>query len=85
MHNGQNTIETRLFEKTELESLLDGPVPYTHVIFRIFKRIRKANVKDYVMAKLGGRMAVQVQGRRWKMLCRRDGSSALQRARCSGS
>jgi hypothetical protein len=47
-----NGIETRLFEKTEL----DGPAPYTHVIFRMVKQIRKTGVKDHVMAKLGGRI-----------------------------
>ena len=41
-----------MFEKTEL----DGPAPYTHVIFRMVKQIRKTGVKDHVMAKLGGRM-----------------------------
>ena len=52
MLNGDKTIETRLFEKTEL----DGPAPYTHVIFRMVKQIRKTGVTDHVMAKLGGRM-----------------------------
>ena len=52
MLNGDKTIETRLFEKTEL----DGPAPYTHVIFRMVKKIRKTGVTDHVMAKLGGRM-----------------------------
>lgn len=52
MLNGHKTIETRLFEKTEL----GGPASYTHVIFRMVKRIRKACMKDHVMAKLGGRM-----------------------------
>ena len=49
MLNGEKTIETRLFEKTEL----DGPAPYTHVIFRMVKQIRKTGVTDHVMAKLG--------------------------------
>ena len=51
MLNDEKTIETRLFEKTELK----GPAPYTHVIFRMVKQIRKTG-KDHVMAKLGGRM-----------------------------
>ncbi len=49
----QKTIETRLFEKTELGE----PSPCTHVIFRMIKRIRKTSVRDHVMAaKLCGRM-----------------------------
>lgn len=51
MLNGEKTIETRLCEKTEL----DGPAPYTHVIFRLVKRIR-GRTGAHVMAKLGGRM-----------------------------
>ena len=44
MLNGEKTIETRLKDK------------YTHVIVRMVKRIRKAGVKDHVIARLGGRM-----------------------------
>ena len=51
MLNGEKTIETRLCEKTEL----DGPAPYTHVIFRLVKRIR-GRTGAHVMSKLGGRM-----------------------------
>ena len=51
MLNGEKTIETRLCEKTEL----NGPAPYTHVIFRLVKRIR-GRTGAHVMAKLGGRM-----------------------------
>ena len=36
MLNDKNTIETRLFEKTELY----GPAPYTHVLFRLVERIQ---------------------------------------------
>ncbi len=47
MLNGGKTIETRLYEKTEL----DGSVPFTNVIFRLVKRIR-CRKGVHVMAKL---------------------------------
>ena len=48
----EKTIEIRLCEKTEL----DGPAPYTHVLFRLVERIRKAGVQHHVMARLAGRL-----------------------------
>jgi hypothetical protein len=55
MLNDGKTIEIRLCEKTEL----DGPAPYTHVLFRLVERIRRAesaDVQHHVMAKLAGRL-----------------------------
>ena len=54
MLNDEKTIETRLFEKTELY----GPAPYTHVLFRLVERIRRAAGAQHhvVMATLAGRL-----------------------------
>ena len=54
MLNDGKTIETRLFEKTELH----GPAPYTHVFFRLVERIRRAAGAQHhvVMATLAGRL-----------------------------
>jgi hypothetical protein len=53
MLNDKKTIKTRLFEKTELY----GPAPYTHVLFRLVERIRRACAQHHVvMAMLAGRL-----------------------------
>jgi hypothetical protein len=54
MLNDEKSIETRLFEKTELY----GPAPYTHVLFRLVERIRRAAGAQHhvVMATLAGRL-----------------------------
>jgi hypothetical protein len=54
MLNDKKTIKTRLFEKTELY----GPAPYTHVLFRLVERIRRAAGAQHhvVMATLAGRL-----------------------------
>jgi hypothetical protein len=59
MLNDEKTIETRLFEKTELH----GPVPYTHVLFRLVERIRRTAGAQHhvVMATLSRRQTGTVQ------------------------
>ena len=54
MLNDKKTIETRFFEKLELY----GPAPYTHVLFRLVERIRRAAGAQHhvVMATLAGRL-----------------------------
>ena len=83
MLNDQRTIETRLFEKTELGEL----APRTHVIFRMVQLIRKTRMKDHVMAKLCGRLgpfsSVREAGKTAAQAGRKIGILLYSRERCS--